>query len=145
MRKPCAPFCDRASAHCSQAPFHELWHYLNPGSGIFFNLGKTHVVLDHNDFQVTPTNTGCQHWGGNNWDGFFGCLRGKGFDSVQISHHMEHSTTVMEIVNLRDQHGQWDGCFGADQAHRYSRGWDGSLPCICRGGHGWGHAMNCYG
>ena len=140
---------------CDSGSFHELWHYLNPGSGIFFSLGKTHVILDQNDFQVTPTYTGCVHGeqrvggapphGFFKWSPYFSCLRAQGYDSVQISHHMEHSTTVMEIVNLHDTHTQTDGCPAQEQAGRYTRGWDGSLPCRCRGGAGWGHPLNCDG
>ena len=131
---------------CDLGGFNELWHYLAPGSGIFFDLGKTHVVTSHTSKQIIDTQTGCYHaYGTVDWTPFFSCLRTQGYNSVQITKHMEHSTTVVEIINLNDRHHQTDGCFGQDQSSRYRHGWDASLECSCRPGAGWGHPMNCDG
>ena len=82
------------------------------------------------------------------WDLAFECLRAKGYQSLQVTHHMEQSLTKFEVVNLLDVHVQTDGCPGEAQKSRYTQGWDGATECRCRQGKGtgWGqHGLNCDG
>lgn len=108
-----------------------LWHYLQPGSGIFLNLGNTIVTGD-----AVP---GC--WGTLEYR--VRCLRDRGYDSWQLPRIHEGGTKLYEIVNVRDLHGQGDGCFSPEMsAGRYFHGWDGSLPCRCAAGRNY---INCEG
>lgn len=124
-----------------------LWHYLQPGSGIFFNLGRT-LVSEDNFFGNLRWETGC---GGDHVD-VLSCLRELGYDSVQLPHTYEPNhggggTKLFEIVNLKDTHRQEDGCFDPElSAGKYFRGFEGSVPCVCRReGRSWGSPINCNG
>ena len=112
-----------------------LWHYLQPGSGIFLNLGNTIITGD-----------GVPGCGGTVADRV-ACLLGKGYDTWQLPRIYEGGTKLYEIVNLRDRHSQGDGCFDATQsAGMYFKGYDGSLPCRCKpNGGGWWNPINCDG
>ena len=132
-----------------------FWHYLAPGSGVFFNVGKTFAARDHAtmSFEIQDR-LGCDqnylasHGIGHGWGPFgvsFECLRAHGFDSIQFTHHMEHSMDLYEVVNLHDTHNQREynpNCPDAANAHRYRQGWDATVECKCLVGS-WG--LNCDG
>ena len=135
--------CDDQSDGRSQG----LWHYLQPGSGIFFNLGRT-LVSDDNYFGNLRWQLGC---GGDHFE-VIGCLRGKGYDSVQLPHTFEPTdgeggTKLYEVINLQDTHVQSDGCFDQEEsAGKYFKGLDAATPCVCvREGRSWGSPLNCNG
>mmetsp|Transcript_20357 Transcript_20357/g.51774 ORF Transcript_20357/g.51774 Transcript_20357/m.51774 type:complete len:468 (+) Transcript_20357:1-1404(+) len=135
--------CDFQNAGRSQG----LWHYMNPGSGIFFNLGRT-LVSDNSYFGNLRNQYGC---GGDHF-AVLNCFRSKGFDSVQLPNSFEPTTgsggtKLFEIVNLRDTHYQNNGCFEPQYSGgSYFHGYDGSLPCRCRPeGSSWGSPLNCNG
>ena len=149
-----------------------LWHYLSPGSGIFFNVGKTFATEWHETLNTDVVlKLGC-NWSMvrghrrqleqeprllNTWaDMGLECLRALGYDSVQFTHYMEGTLTKLEIVSIRDTHAQVDGCFDPAFGHMYRRGWNADEECRCnppgqghrnlRRNHGqWGHGLNCDG
>ena len=112
-----------------------LWQYFEPGSGIFFDLGKT--VVGHLE-QV-----GCY---GRYYEKM-SCACNKGYHSWQLGYSFEANTQLFEIINLCDMHTQEDGCFDpVASAGRYFRGWDASEPCRCKPeGGGFGSPLNCNG
>lgn len=111
-----------------------VWHYLQPGSGIFFDVGRT--------FVGAPWEAGCA---GGGLEATVACLRDNGFDSWQFPHVYELGTKLFEVVNVRDTHAQVDGCFDTELSRgRYFRGWDATQPCRCAyRGSGWWRPMNC--
>ena len=132
-----------------------FWHYLARGSGIFFNVGKTFATMHHgtltgdvwNELRCSSSflwQQGIRN--GGNFDVGFECLRYHGYDSVQFTHHMEHSSDLYEIVHLKDTHNQNNGnCFDPQWSWKYRQGWDASRPCNCRYAGGWGQGLHCDG
>ena len=143
------------------------WHYLSPGSGIFFNVGKTFATEWHETLNTdailrlgcnwTMARPGRRLGGGdatherqlNTWaDMGLQCLRALGYDSVQFTHYLEGTLTKLEIVSLRDTHAQRDGCFDPQLSWMYRKGWNADEECRCqrptsgRRRH-WGHGLNC--
>ena len=123
------------------------WHYLQPGSGIFLNIGNT--IITESEW------LGPQGCGAASMPAAVQCLLHKGYDTWQRPHIFEAGAMLFEIVNLRDLtwHGpngqaQWHGCFDPDafdpktNASRYFTGWDGSGLCTCKQD---GAPMNCRG
>eukprot|EP00900_Chrysochromulina_parva_P003214 jgi/Chrpa1/12894/Chrysochromulina_OHIO_Genome00020406-RA len=135
--------CDWQERGLSQG----LWHYMVPGSGIFFNVGRS-LISNDNAFQNLRSAHNCQ---GDHFQ-VLNCFRTRGFDSIQLPSTFEPNTgsggtKVFEIVNLRDIHNQVNGCFDpVHSAGLYFHGYDASLPCRCRAeGTGWGSPLNCNG
>ena len=120
----CSP-CDWQEDGRSQG----LWHYLEPGSGIFLNIGRT--IVTESEY------LGPQGCGRATMSEAILCLHYLGYDTWQRPHIFEAGVMLYEIVNLRDLHGQYDGCFDPSSidpvtnAGGYYRGWDGSQICRC--------------
>jgi hypothetical protein len=112
-----------------------LWMYLQPGSGIFFDVGKT--VVGHLE------DIGCR----GRYFEKMGCACRKGYHSWQLPYSFEANTQLFEIINLCDMHVQTDGCFDPVlSAGRYFKGWGGASPCVCKTeGDRFGSPMNCNG
>eukprot|EP00322_Chrysochromulina_rotalis_P005679 CAMPEP_0115834908 /NCGR_PEP_ID=MMETSP0287-20121206/3927_1 /TAXON_ID=412157 /ORGANISM="Chrysochromulina rotalis, Strain UIO044" /LENGTH=496 /DNA_ID=CAMNT_0003288361 /DNA_START=212 /DNA_END=1702 /DNA_ORIENTATION=+ len=130
----CAP-CDWQENGLSQG----YWHYLQPGSGIFLNVGKT--VTTESEW------LGPQGCGRDGMAEAVQCLKQKGYDTWQRPHIFEAGVMLYEIVNVRDSHRQYDGCFDpwsynpVTNGGRYYHGWDASRVCKCRSAS----ALNCNG
>ena len=134
-----------------------FWHYLAPGSGIFFNVGKTFATNSHATMrEAVKRRTGCDaaylanegiSTAGATFDISFECLRLLGYNSIQFTHHMEHSFVLFEVVHLNDMHDQaGDSCYAPEFEHKYRKGFDGSRPCNCKHypGRSWS-GLNCDG
>ena len=127
------------------------WMYHRPGSGIYFNVGKTFVTIDHSSFPYHVRQaTGCG--GGWQWPPARQCLLNAGYDTVQFVKYVEHALVHHEIVHLHDSDTwhQSHGCPGAQYANRFRSGWMASRPCNCYPGYpngrtGWGSMLNCAG
>jgi hypothetical protein len=124
-----------------------LWFYLAPGSGVFFNLGRTVVVSSHGelwyklgctrDFVDQTRDEAFGDYDETNsplWILEYACARAKGFDSVQYTYFYEGTVVKYEVVHLQDVHRQQDGCPAPEHSWRYTSGWDGSRPCHCAPG-----------
>jgi len=119
-----------------------LWMYLNPGSGIWFDLGNT-FVSNRQGWVDVRRQTGCK----GDFHDAIACFRRTGLDSIQMPHIYERGTKLYEILNLQDTHYQEDGCFDPLQSSgKYWKGYDASIPCVCRReGYGWRSPLNCNG
>jgi hypothetical protein len=119
-----------------------MWHYLAPGSGIFFNIGKTVALSSHQDAREI----GCSYCLSNSK--ITECLikqgRERGYDSIQFPTHKEGGIVKYELVDthVADPLAPMGACPDAENAHRYRRGWKGRLQCHCNSSH---DQLNCDG
>jgi hypothetical protein len=142
---------------CCDGPNEGLWMYLMPGSGVFFDLGKTIVFEQHG--------AACEYFGKLS-GAFTTCpwiccapmnefvwreARKQGYDSVQyMDTWMGGSDTssyeVVDLASTLDQAAKSVAtparkhCFGDESASRYTRGWSGQQACKCVTGAAW---MEC--
>ena len=144
--------CDK---EMSWRPRDGFWMYLAPGSGVFFNLGKTIATSSHGelwyelgctrDFVDAHRDAALGEYDETiapTWILEYACARFKGYDSVQYTHFYEGTIVKYEVVHLKDLHPQKDACPAKAFASRYTSGWDGSRPCHCKPGS---TEMNCNG
>eukprot|EP00326_Haptolina_ericina_P034454 CAMPEP_0181253082 /NCGR_PEP_ID=MMETSP1096-20121128/47826_1 /TAXON_ID=156174 ORGANISM="Chrysochromulina ericina, Strain CCMP281" /NCGR_SAMPLE_ID=MMETSP1096 /ASSEMBLY_ACC=CAM_ASM_000453 /LENGTH=171 /DNA_ID=CAMNT_0023350919 /DNA_START=12 /DNA_END=527 /DNA_ORIENTATION=+ len=110
--------------HCTES--HNgpnYWMYLAPGSGIFFDLGRTYVASTHGSLRK-------EGFGRDGWTK----LKRLGYDSVQFTHVREDLILKFEVVDLR-QFGvtPWRDrvCPDPPFMRHYTRGWGGAVPCLC--------------
>ena len=108
----------------------ELWMYLAPGSGVYYDLGKTAVLSRHHiPSDLRRTEEAVER----SW------LRGEGFDSVQYTRRFEDCIYKFEIVDLRhrDRAGNGPGvprvgaCPPKPILQHFGSGWGGVRSCRC--------------
>ena len=141
--------------HCSETKAGptsgELWMYLAPGSGFFYDLGRTYVARNYTVLRATTH--GAVYFDDDS-RALREQLRREGFDSIQYTHQFEDCIYKYEIVDLRGSLRRGSKPTGAcpDQnlAHHFTRGWGGGSSCPCsqpasgeRPSHAGQECLNC--
>lgn len=120
-------------AHCIQeTEAVGCWFYYLPGTGIYFNLGKTIAFADHRDAALFFLGEQCPdtECSADIFTKMFTEAKNQGFDSVQFLRHddMRCGNTAVEIVHVRGRGS--DTCCGDASAFR--TGWKAKYPsCHC--------------
>ena len=117
-----------------------FWSYLSPGSGIFFDVGRTVVAANHDSLwdQLGCTMDLLRDHGVDTghppWMLQFACARVQGYDSIQYTHQFEETLAHFEVVHLKDVSHQHDGCPDPRFAGLYTTGhWHGAgRACRCK-------------
>ena len=121
------------------------WMYAAPGSGIYYDVGKTIVFADHADAYASLTNTTSPENGNVDARTNYGiavAALALGYDSVQYTHRLE-CVYLYEIQDLRDVRPQHMPNACSDKVGPFlSSGFEGSLPCNCSPTL---NALNCDG
>jgi len=132
------------------APFetHGAWFLYTPGSGIFFDLGKTISFQEHSEAR--------RHWnvpGIDQWpDAYFPAAAADGYDSIQFLAHLD-SQWPCSVQRPGAKFAQWHqmgveivatrlagkyACTAEGGAPAVIRaGWKASRPCKCSNTHYW--------
>ena len=121
--------------HCSDtfadSPLLGFWMYLAPGSGVFYDLGKTLVA--RNASELTAHGMSQER------------LRAHGFDSVQFTHTWEDYIFKYEIVDVRAPVNSTEtgACPPASLLGSFYSGWTADAPCMCSHQHA--SCLHCRG
>ena len=111
------------------------WFYLAPGSGIYFDLGRTIAFQDHDDAgRKFRCGCGAQHQpscrpGVKYAECWSKQAAAQGYDTVQFTARHRENVWKYEILDTHVQK-QKGGC-PADDNPRFTSGWDGVRPCHC--------------
>ncbi len=115
------------------------WMYHAPGSGDYFNLGKTIAFDDHDDavkrfLPGVECDPKVQNECSNNFKDLFPAAIKEGYDSIQFLCHADErcGNTAVEIVDLNGVGNyacQAKNPGGSDW--KYKTGWNASLGCKC--------------
>ena len=139
--------CDADEAYAlAGRPPDGFWMYMQPGSGVFLNVGRTHVTLNHSTVVAELAQLGCSHklLREHNvssthlpeWQLSYPCARVLGFDTLQFTHQHEEGLTRYEVLLVKDLMPQTSssgrgGCPGTGFERAFFTGWDGRRPCTC--------------
>lgn len=122
-----------------------------PGSGIYFNLGKTIAFNEHQDAYT--------HFGVKSGDfneELSKVAAGQGYDSIQFLAHVDHINYQCDTKNMGNKGldymgveiiacklvGTYACCTQAGAPNVIKAGWQGSRPCLCDNKHDF---INCQG
>lgn len=115
-----------------------MWMYHAPGSGIYFDLGRTIVFKYHKDAIEYFLKRSCKDW--SLLHGYIECdsdfkdlvnVAKKDYDSIQFLNHedMRCGNTAVEIIAL-NYVGDYP-CGNESGKGLFKSGWKGSMECEC--------------
>jgi hypothetical protein len=115
-----------------------MWMYSAPGSGVYYDLGRTIAFNEHKDAVAHFLNRKCKDF--SLLHGYIECIddfsdliteASKNYDSIQFLAHgdMRCGNTAVEIMSLKNV-GDYP-CGNKSGKGLFRSGWKGSRECVC--------------